>query len=74
MTARWSGAVQSLAQAMEPRAVSKSNVGGFPTTLDRQSPKKVFPAGARDVNVGCRSEFEASCHRDQGTPQGDTRA
>lgn len=51
---------------MKQRAVSKSNIGGFPTVLDRQSPKKVFPAGARDVNVGCRNGFEASCLHDRG--------
>ena len=42
------------------KAVSRSNVGGFPTALGGQSPKEVFPTGARDVNVGCRNGFEAS--------------
>lgn len=42
------------------KAVSRSNVGGFPTALDGQSPKEVFLTGARDVNVGCRNGFEAS--------------
>lgn len=39
-----------------------------------QSPKRVFPTGARGVNVGCRSGFEASCRYVRGTPRGDTRA
>jgi len=44
MTARWSGAVQRGAwcEPAHPRTVSKSNVGGFPTALDGQSPKGMF--------------------------------
>jgi hypothetical protein len=61
MTARWSGAARTRkAKAPGGKAVSRSNVGGFPTALGGQSPEEVFLTGARDVNVGCRSGFEAS--------------
>jgi hypothetical protein len=74
MTARWSGAARTSRREPKRRgAVSKSNAGGFSTALDCQSPKWVFPAGARDVNVGCRNGFEASCRHGRGTPRGDTR-
>jgi len=75
MTARWSGAART--SRRKPKRTSGLEVERwrvFPTALDRQSPKWVFPAGARDVNVGCRNGFEASCRRDRGTLQGGTRA
>lgn len=43
MTARWSGAARKpKAKAQRWRAVSMSNVGGFPTALGGQSPKGMF--------------------------------
>ena len=56
------------------KAVWRSDAGGFPTADGGQSPKEVFPAGARDVNVGCRNGFEASWRGDRGTLKGGPRA
>lgn len=75
MTARWSGAAgRQEAKAESWRAVSMSNVGGFSHGARRAVSERDVFSGARDVNVGCRSELEAFWHSDRGTPQGGNEA
>jgi hypothetical protein len=60
MTARWSsvlpndGGDASSRRGSEGRALT-----GSPTAVGGQSPERVFAAGARDANVGCRNGFQA---------------
>ena len=53
MIARWSGVARGYRTAERrtalQKAISKSNVGGFPTALERRSPEVMFAMGARDV-------------------------
>jgi len=53
MIARWSGVARGQRTAERrtalQKAISKSNVGGFPTALERRSPEVMFAMGARDV-------------------------
>jgi hypothetical protein len=60
MTARWSGAAGGRGESRWPRAVSMSNVFGFSRGARRAVSKRDVFSGARDVNVGCRSELEAT--------------
>jgi len=69
MTARWSGAARKpKAKAERWRAVSMSNVGGFPTALGGQSPKGMFSR----VLVARTSVVEASS-RHSGTATEERR-
>jgi hypothetical protein len=53
MIARWSGVARGIRtadrRAALREAISTSNVGGFPTALERRSPEVMFATGARDV-------------------------
>jgi len=72
MTERWSGVfLESRRKRLRQRGGSRRRTPrGLPQALGGQSPKMVFAAGARDVNVSCRNELEASRRCARGMPQG----
>jgi len=72
MTARWSGVFHECS-AETPRSqdpqLGRRRV--FPRAIDQVS-KSGASAGARNANVGCRNEFEASWRCVQVEPRGET--
>jgi hypothetical protein len=71
MTARWSGVFANARRKRLVRKILDPGAGRFPTAIEEVS-KSAASAGARNANVGCRNEFEASWRCAQVKPQGET--
>jgi hypothetical protein len=72
MTARWSGVFVNARRKRRVRKVPSSSAGGFTHGGRKGVSKSGASAGARNANVGCRSEIEASWRCVQVPPQGET--